>query len=231
MQVNPPFDGSAPCPVCSDAIRGASAYVHNFLVRWPENKAFVKLNDLRNFVKPDDFPQIDHPDVVEFVSVVRDLIAACHDMVDDGRLRITWTPETRERIAALIPRAEAAEAKLSALSDAHFDDYRHSHGDENLLVESRGMTGIRFLPKREWHYTVECCEVAEGDMIHRACGQGIKLHEHFKERLRRDPKFYGKARCPRCRTLAPIAQFDINLSRVLGPGRLVPPHGSGPDNI
>lgn len=128
MQINPPFDGSPPCPMCSQRIRGAAALVHNFLVRWPEPKAFVKLNDLRLYGETPDYRVIENPVVSEFATVTALLRAACEGMTDEG-LTVRWTPEIRERVAALIPRAEAAMFALQPLSDEHFRDHRHSHGE------------------------------------------------------------------------------------------------------
>jgi hypothetical protein len=208
-QINPPFDGSAPCPMCSQEVRGVSALVHNFLVRWPEGKAFVKLNDLRHYGRWDEANVIEHPAVRELLDVVKLLREACDGMTEEG-LTVRWTPEIREKVAALVPRAEAAECAVSRLSNEHFKDARHSHGGENLLRESRGATAIRFLPPHEYHYTVEV--VPEGaDLVHQACGTGLRLHQHFKDDLTRDPTFYAKVFCPTCKVNAPFAQFSCSM--------------------
>jgi hypothetical protein len=37
------------------------------------------------------------------------------------------------------------------------------------------------------------------------------IHEHFKERIRRDPTFYAKAYCSRCRVDAGWHQFECTV--------------------
>lgn len=206
-QINPPFDGSSPCPMCSSEVRGVSALLHNFLVRWPEGKAYVKLNDLREFHQDIDPARFQHPDIVEMMTVCKLLVEACSGMTTAG-MTIRWTPEITKAIADLVPRAEKAAAAANVLSEAHFDDDRHSMGEENILREQRGGVGIRFLPKYDYHYKVECVRVGDADIRHTACGTALRLDRHFKDRLARDPEFYGKAWCPTCRINAPWAQFD-----------------------
>lgn len=205
-QINPPFDGGAPCPMCNQEVRGISALVHNFLVRWPTSKAFVKLNDLRRYSRPTGLA-IEHAAVTELLDVADALIAACEGMMEsaDG-LHINWTPEVTLRVGELVPRAEAALSALEPLSDEHWRDARHSHGEPNVLRESQGSHGIRFLRNYSYHYTVEV--VPEGaDLTHAVCGTGLKLHQHFKDALGRDPTFYGRVWCPKCTIAAPFDQF------------------------
>lgn len=205
-QINPPYDGSAPCPACQSNLRGISACIHNFLVRWPEPKAFVKLNDLRAEYPAAVKLTVDHPIARELLNAAYSLVTACDGMVDHGD-RVTWTPEITERVAAVVPQAEAAERAFDALSEAHFRDYRHSHGEPNILRESRGSRRIRFLPDRDYNYTVQVIEDG-GDLRHTVCGTRLSIHQHFKDELARDPTFYSKVWCPTCGINAPYNQFE-----------------------
>lgn len=215
-QINPPFDGSKPCPACQQDLRSVSALMHNFLTRCDvkagrirEGKAMVKLNDLRRMAIPDHLT-VPHPAAEEVLSVARALVAACDGMTDEGHT-IRWAPEVLEKVEALIPRAAAAEDAFDGLSNAHFADARHYRGEENLLRESRGSSWAGFVnpdyKAAAYDYTVEV--VDEGaDLTHTVCGVGLKLHEHFKANWRKDPSFYGRIWCPRCRINAPAAQFE-----------------------
>lgn len=214
-QINPPFDGSAPCPGCNEEVRGVSAYVHNFLTRCDvkascirEGKAWVRLADLRKH----KFPlvlTIPHPAVQELADVAQALAEACAGMVDEG-LKITWPPETRAKVEALIPRAAAAMDAWDAVSEAHFADRRHSSGQENVLWPSAGSKWAGFVnpdyKAAGYNYTVDVVD-QDGDLLHTVCGTHLKLHDHFKQKIAADPLFYGKVRCPRCSVDAPIAQF------------------------
>lgn len=215
-QINPPFDGSAPCPACQHELRGISALVHNFLTRCDvsaggvrEGKAMVKLNDLRCMAIPDHLT-VPHPAAEEVLSVARELVAACDGMTEEG-LTIRWSPEVLAKVEALIPRAAAAADAFSVIADAHFADQRHcSGGVQNILRESRGSRWAGFVnPDHEaarYDYTVEV--VDEGaDLTHTVCGVGLRLHEHFKANLAKDPTFYGQVWCPSCRQNVPFSQF------------------------
>ncbi len=211
MQINPPFDGSAPCPACQTDLREVSALLHNTFTRWPQPKAFVRLNDLRRTPIPTELA-VPHPVAQELLDVARAVVAACEGMTDDGNT-IRWTPATFDLVSGLAPRIKAALDAFDALSDSHFHDRRHSSGDDNILRASRGTHWAGFVAPdykaAAYDYTVEV--VSEGAHIrHLVCDTGLRLHEHFLSDLRRDGTFFGKVWCPTCRTNAPISQWDVS---------------------
>lgn len=213
MQINPPFDGSVPCPACSTEVRGVSALIHNFLTRVedgrPVGKAYVRLLDLKEYHSDIDPAKFEHPDVVELMTVAKLLTEACAGMTQEG-LTIRWTPAVTEAVTALVPRAEKASAAFNVHSESHFADDRHCRGEDNILRESQGSVGIRWLPKYSYHYKVECVDAGAVDLLHAPCGTGLKIDQHFKDNLARDPTFYGKVWCPKCRISAPFGQFEAS---------------------
>ena len=220
-QINPPFDGSAPCPGCCAEVRGASAYIHNFLNRCAvaagrvrEGKAMVKLRDLADYTALPIKITVPHPAVEELVAVATLLIAAASRMTVDG-LTVRWTPEVLAEIEALIPRAAAASDAYAAISDAHFSDERHSHGGENILRERRGSGFAGHATKKtdtEYNHTVEVV-LTGGDLTHQVCGTQLAIHQHFKDKITADLAFYGKVYCPTCHINAPLGQWYHRFAR------------------
>lgn len=216
QQINPPFDGSEPCPACQGGVRGVAAYLHNFLTRCSRDgarvehgKAFVKLVDMRALGLPREI-LVPHPAATEVVEVCRALLQAIAGIEIDG-LNIRWTPEIRANVEALIPRAMAAADAWSPLSEAHLADQRHYSNGVNILRARGGSKWAGFVaPDYEaaaYDYTVEV--VQDGaDITHTVCGTGLQLHEHFKANIRRDPTFYGQVWCATCRQNVPFAQFE-----------------------
>lgn len=212
MQINPPFDGSIPCPACQRGL--PTGYLHNFLTRCEptrirDNKAFVRLVDMRSHGLPRELT-VPHPASIEVLEVCRALMTAIAGIEVDGMGTIRWTPEIRERVEALIPRAMAAADAFEALQTVCRADRRHSSGEPNVIRESFGSRWAGFLKPdytaAAYAYTVAVVEDG-ADITHTACGVGLKLHDHFLSNIRRDPTFYGKAWCPRCKLEAPFAQF------------------------
>ena len=191
-QINPPFDGSAPCPGCCAEVRGASAYIHNFLNRCAvaagrvrEGKAMVKLRDLADYTALPIKITVPHPAVEELVAVATLLIAA------------------------------AASDAYAAISDAHFSDERHSHGGENILRERRGSGFAGHATKKtdtEYNHTVEVV-LTGGDLTHQVCGTQLAIHQHFKDNITADLAFYGKVYCPTCHINAPLGQWYHRFAR------------------
>jgi hypothetical protein len=217
MQINPPFDRSPPCPACQRELAGMSALIHNFLNRCDvhagqirEGKAFVKLWDLRHTTIPDELT-VPHPASEELVAVARALIEATDGMTCEG-LSIKWPPEVRERVEVLIERAAKASDAFAEIFDAHTADERHYSGrGGNIIRERQGSTFAGHWHKKSYaetsyHYTVEVVD-SGGDLTHTVCGTHLKLHDHFKANLAKDPTFYSHAWCPKCRIDAPIHQF------------------------
>jgi hypothetical protein len=203
MQVNPPFDGSPPCPMCSTEVRSVSASVHNFLVWWPEPKALHKLHDLA-LGDPAKIAT-DHPVVRRLLDTAQRLVDAyrAFQKATEGKGG-TWADV--KDIDAIVPDLRAASVEIEPLSQAHFHDYRHSHGDPNILRERQGYTSSLDGTGRQYHETVEVVP-AGGDLAHQPCGTRLKLGETFKADLARDPAFYGLVFCPTCRLNAPFAQY------------------------
>lgn len=224
IQINPPFDGSAPCPMCSQEIRGAYSYIHNMLNRWrageamPEPKFWVKLDDLVRCVDGDAgyadpskrSPRLtvemsDHPDVRVHIEAILALISV-YQTIGVRPMDHDTARQVSEQIRPMIDRLRETKPSIDVLSDAHFDDARHYGGHENILREQRGYDPVR----GDYHYTVAVVTVAE-DLRHRVCGTGLKLHEHFKSRMTKDKKFYGKVWCMTCMQNVPIDQFEVRF--------------------
>lgn len=207
-QINPPFDGSAPCPMCNQDLRNASALIHNMLNRWPNSKgkAMVKLNDLRVYWKRPAEVCVPHPAVTELMDVADALVEACAGMVDEG-IKIRWPEDTLAKVDAIIPRARKINDDVEKLSEAHFHDRRHGSGDENILREQEGYSRL------SGHYNHSVEVVSDGgDLKHSVCGTRLQLHQYFKDDLAGDPKFFGKVWCPCCRGNLPFAQFEALAS-------------------
>lgn len=218
MQINPPYDGSEPCPACvvfSEKLK-FYAYVHNFLNRCDvgagrirEGKAYSKLNDLRQFGTAGLDMKVDHPVIQELIDVARALVEACDGMKEEN-LRITWPPEVTARVEALIPRAAAAMDAFMPFADFHRSDARHSMGGVNVIRAQRGSHFAGFVnpdyAAATYDYVVQVVP-AGGDIVHTVCGTELRLHQHFKDNLARDPAYYGKVWCPTCRNDVPFAQF------------------------
>lgn len=107
----PPFDGK-PCPMCPMDVRNVSAVVHNFLWRWPDHDWQRKAYQIVQS-RPADV-QSDDPAVQRLLKAAAALVSAIEAQAD---------------IAPLIPELRAAHAAAEKLSDAHFSDPEHSHGD------------------------------------------------------------------------------------------------------
>ena len=213
-QINPPFDGSAPCPACQRGL--PSGYLHNFLTRCDvaagrirDNKAFLRLVDMRSYGLPRELT-VPHPASQEVLEVCRALMQAIEGIKAE-HMTLRWTPEIRERVEALIPRAAAAADAFSPLREACHADKRHSMGEQNVLRSSGGSRWAGFVaPDYEaarYDYTVELVEDGSADITHEVCGAGLKLHDHFKANIAKDRAFYGKVWCPRCRGDVPFGQF------------------------
>lgn len=227
VQINPPFDGSAPCPMCSTEVRSLSAYAHNMMNRWrkgeelPEPKFWVKLDDLTlcaagepGFADPSkrglaiDAIETDNAQV----RVHLDAIAAI--IIEYRKHARPSSHDTARPVAAalspLVERLRETQPVIGLLSEAHFADERHSSGRVNILREQHG-----YSPDRggEYNWTVDVAQTPEtGDLRHDVCGTGLMLHEHFRERLRADRAFYGQIWCPTCRLNAPSGQFSASAA-------------------
>lgn len=226
-QINPPYDGSPPCPACQPYVRGLAALLHNAYNRFDhpnedgtcpgmQGKFFVKMSDLRIAYDPDVPLTIDHPAARAVVELTRDIMKILNaedGLVEDG-LMLRWTPTCRSRLLALYDRWCKVCYDYSILSDDHFEDNRHCSGTENLLIASRGYKfygyGRYIFPNpRDYDYVVEVGNSDNSHLMHKPCGALIHLHDHFLQKMRRDPGFYGRCRCPECGVLAPMAQFKI----------------------
>jgi hypothetical protein len=139
-------------------------------------------------------------------------MAAIEGIQVDGMGTIRWTPEIRARVDALVPRAMAAADAFSPLQEACWADRRHSCGEPNVIRQSQGSHWAGFIDPdykaAAYNYTVEEVVGGPADIRHTVCGVGLKLHEHFKANIAKDPTFYGKVWCPRCRGEVPFAQFS-----------------------
>jgi len=223
MQINPPYDGSAPCPMCPILGLSIYAYAHNMMNRWrkdtelPEPKFWQKLDDLNRtaqgeagFADPRKATapievlraEAENEDVKKFLDVVIEIVT---------EYRRHPRPETREQavtvfkaIKAQCERLREVQPAIELLVEAHHDDRRHAGGDDNILREEKGWSESR---GGDYHWTVALTGPGTGDLVHTVCGAEIKLHQHFKDRLARDAKFYARIHCPRCLTTLPAAQF------------------------
>lgn len=225
VQINPPYDDSAPCPACNVEVRGISALIHNFLVRVRggamEPKAMLKLWDLRGEVDALERSgkwyglALVHPAVNELLECARALHEATEGMTQDG-LTIRWPRETIPTVLTLEPRVRSAAIAYGVFSEAHFRDARHSSGQPNILREAQGERGSLDGTTTRYHYTVEVVPFDttrlgghDADIVHSPCGTGLKLHAHFMNNLAVDPTFYGKCWCPTCKVNAAWSQFRV----------------------
>lgn len=212
-QINPPFDDSAPCPMCSEELRGLAAILHNAHNRLDSSCLIGKLDDLLRFHEKMPVVTVPHPAVDELVKFQQELV----DILRRGtsypdNIHIRWSPETRPAVMALVPRWRAVMKEIEILSDAHFEDHRHSHGEPNILRSQQGSRGDFWgNGGGSYNHTVEVVEAGTGDIAHTACGTELRLHDHFKSRLAKDPLFYGKVWCPTCSINAPWGQFASAL--------------------
>lgn len=208
-QINPPFDGSAPCPMCSQEIRGIGALVHNFLVRWPEPKALTKLHDLSKFYELENV----HSDNA---LVEAELRAAEKVVIEFRKFQALLksrgadygTFEDIKDLSALVPELLAASAAAQVLSEAHFHDARHASGQTNILRERRG-SGTTLDGKSYSLDRPVTIVPYQGDVFHKVCGTGLEICEEYKADIRKDPTFFGEVWCPTCAMNLPIAQFEI----------------------
>ncbi len=226
QQINPPFDGGAPCPMCSQEIRGASAYAHNMLNRWregetlPEPKFWVKLDDLVMCVSGEpgyadpakqsarlEIVRSSHPDVRAHLEAI---LAVVTEYRKHERPRDAATAQVvADAIAPLVDALRKTQPAINQLSEAHFDDMRHAGGEINILRSQQG-----YSPDRGGNYDwfVRLVENGPYDIRHQVCGTKLLIHDHFVERIRRDGAFYGQAWCPTCRINAPWPQFDCRVA-------------------
>lgn len=212
-QINPPYDASAPCPMCQQDLRAITATLHNAHGRLGSSCLIGKLDDLLRFHADPIELTVPHPATEALVNFHQEMIAILREGTTyPAPLRIQWSPETRPKIMAIEPRWREIMGKIELLSDAHFEDSRHSHGEPNILREKQGSKGDFWGNGNGgcYHYTVEAVGPAQGHIAHMVCGTEFRLHDHFLDRLRRDPAFYGKVWCPTCRIDAPWAQFAIS---------------------
>ncbi len=205
-QINPPFDGSEPCPMCPTEIRSVSALVHNMLVRWPSESGWlVKLYDLSN---TNLAIHSAHPAIVDLLEQARKIVAAYREncVMEGNRILC----KDSAPIAACIPELRRAAIAAEPLSDAHFHDSRHASGGDNILRAPQGGRSSLDGSYCDYNHTVDVVS-AGADITHRACGTGLRLHDVFKTELVKDPTFYGKVWCPKCGINAPTDQFEVTL--------------------
>lgn len=204
----PPYHGKA-CPMCPNDVRCISACIHNFLVRWPGGDAIVKLHDLTSYQL--ETVVTSDPVVQEMLDIAGELIEVAKEIQVDG-LTLRWTTEVFDKIAAIEPRAAENQGKIQELSDAHFDDSRHSHDQSNLMCPRRGARHLRFGRNYEYDYTMTPVALDDDpDLIHNPCRTGFRLHEHFLERLKADPAYYSQARCSTCGGNHPFREFTAPI--------------------
>jgi hypothetical protein len=126
----PPFDGK-PCPMCPTAIRNLSAVVHNFLWRWKEfircgdgckvrdkfERVQWAVQDVESLIAPETHEAVRalHAEAAEFVARFNAWLAK-----EEGAL---------DRVREQTEKLQAASDAIKALSDAHFADRMHSHGE------------------------------------------------------------------------------------------------------
>jgi hypothetical protein len=226
QQINPPFDGSAPCPMCRLEIRSLYAYAHNLLNRWPKGdrlpqpKFWIKLEDLKRCANGEaGFATVGHDagaplDRIETESdQVRAHLFAIRDLLQAyARHARPYNSEEALPVAdALAPFVDALRETAPAvglLMEAHGDDARHASGGVNVLREQRGFSADR---GGEYAWTVQRALGVAGDIVHKVCGTGFVLHSHFRERIKRDRAFYAKVHCLTCRQDVPFDQFDCRI--------------------
>lgn len=236
-QINPPFDGSAPCPMCAEGARGLSAYAYNLLNRWregdalPESKFWSKLGDLRRSAAGEPGFQ----NLTGRGSPIKALIEAetnadvkAHLEAIDNLVRcfsdaLAFDPKAQPSDIAptlkpMVDRLRVTERPYNALLEAHFDDSRHASGQPNVLRAQRGYAAGRGAKiDGEYNFDVSVVVGIKGeeliyDLKHNVCGARLVIHEHFKERIKRDPAWYGSAWCPVCKVNAPWAQFECRVT-------------------
>lgn len=220
IQINPPFDGSAPCPMCSQEIRAISATAHNMLNRWrkgtiiPEPKFWSKLDDLavRRSGPALDIPveqvKSDNAEVQAHLDAIRDLVAEYrkHDRPQNDRDATI----VAALISSLVDKLRETIGPVNLLGEVHFDDDRHASNRENVLRAQRGYSLER---RGEYDWWVKpALPNASPDLIHGVCSTRLVIHEHFRERIRRDPTFYGQIWCPTCAQNLPRAQFECRVA-------------------
>lgn len=119
--MTPPYDGK-PCPMCPSEIRNLSATAHNLAWRIVDFrgdslcKIVDKLYSLRRAVEDLTNAKIlndETPDEIRTLYSVCELVA-----------RVTSYPD----LFALGATLKDASDAVRPLSDAHFNDSRHSHG-------------------------------------------------------------------------------------------------------
>lgn len=225
QQINPPFDGSAPCPMCNQSIRGASAYVHNMLNRWregetlPEPKFWQKLDDLKmcasgapGYANPAtatvrlEAVRTSHPDVRAHLDAI--LAVVKEYAKHDRPLSALTAQPIADALAPLIAKLRETKAPVALLSEAHFDDSRHSAGTPNILREQKG-----YSPDRGGNYDwfVRQTDEGAGHLRHQVCGTELALHDYFVDRIKRDRNWFGHVWCPECQMNLPFAQFECRI--------------------
>jgi hypothetical protein len=214
-QINPPFDGSSPCPMCQSELVGVAAIMHNAHNRIGDASLIEKLDDLLRFHSEPLVLSVPHPATEALAALHQEMIVILRQGTSYPEpQRIRWAPETRPAIMRLLPRWREIMGQVELLSEAHFEDDRHCRGTPNILRAEQGGKSDFWGNGNggSYNHTVEVVEAGTGDIAHTPCGTELKLHEHFKERIRRDLAFYGKVWCPTCVLNAPIAQFAFAQS-------------------
>lgn len=127
MNHEPPFDGK-PCPMCPGALRNLSATAHNLAWRLEPrvpavsspcavaDKA-VSVREAVQWVERSNLITDATPEPVRRLFDVCKRVAACEYLKD---------------LYPLYAELKAASAAVAPLSDAHFADPRHSHGEGRL---------------------------------------------------------------------------------------------------
>lgn len=234
-QINPPYDGSEPCAMCSNEVRSVWAGAHNMLNRWrtdesiPENKFWSKLGDLRRTCEarePGDVCNPKHLTLEQLTASahdgVRPMLETVANLLQVFRDALEHDPNVapRELAPTLAPFVDTLREQIrpvALLNEAHFDDSRHSRGQPNVLRYERGFSEDRGgdfdwfvkMLNRPANPQASADEVAaeRPDLEHKVCGTELAIAEHFKERIRFDSAWYGRVYCPRCRGDMPFTQF------------------------
>lgn len=212
-----PPDGSEPCPGCTGDEMHFAALVFNAMNRLGEPKMMAKIWDLRCFhpVALEPTPDM-HPAIAGMHRVHARLLEASQGMALDGQT-IRWLPGVSQAVNRVMDEeARPALIAYEEIKDEHNRDERHCRiGGVNRIREQRGshhtLWGAR--PDTSYHHFVACAGPNERpSLLHKSCGRGILLAEHFLENLRRDPTFYGAVNCPHegCRPgESPWYDFEI----------------------
>ncbi len=210
MQINPPFNGSAPCAACQDEVRSFMATLHNVYNRWDSSSRLRKLRDIQLYnSKPLEFT-VESPINVKMKAVHDALRSILSSTMTEDQQMIRITPEGIIKLDALGPDVKELLIEFDPISEAHFEDDRHSSGRENILRSRQGSKSTLWGTRSDtgYNYTVEVSP-SSGDIKHQVCGTRLELHEYFKAHLRKDPEFYAKVYCPTCRLAAPSEQFEF----------------------